>query len=147
VSGARDIAILTQWGGRRAAALDLAVWLGVVALALVGASFGRRLGVPAQAWAMVAAPGQIVTTLLLRRRGETWASLGFSRPRSARRVAGLVALGYVGAMAVNALGVLLIFPLFHLARPSFGAFGGLKGHPALYAYWLVAAWLSAATSQ
>jgi hypothetical protein len=83
VSGARDIAILTQWGGRRAAALDLAVWLGVVALALVGASFGRRLGVPAQAWAMVAAPGQmlvlvIVTTLLLRRRGETWASLGFA---------------------------------------------------------------------
>jgi membrane protease YdiL (CAAX protease family) len=58
-----------------------------------------------------------------------------------------VALGYVGAMAVNALGVLLIFPLFHLARPSFGAFGGLKGHPALYAYWLVAAWLSAAIGE
>ncbi len=144
--------ILAQQGGRRGAALDLAIWLGIIALALVGASFGRRLGVPEQAWAMVAAPGQmlvlvIATTLLLRRRGETWASLGFSRPRSARQVAGLVALGYGGALVVNALGVLLIFPLFNLPRPSFGAFGELKGHPGLYAYWLVAAWLSAAIGE
>ncbi len=140
-------------GGRRGALLDIAIWLAILAAVIVAGSIAARLGVPRPLWSMVAAPGQmlvliVVTTLLLRRRGETWASLGVTRPSiSKRRIAGLVALGYAGGIAINTVCVLLIFPVLHLPRPSLSAFGDLQHHPGLYAYWLLMAWFSAAIGE
>jgi membrane protease YdiL (CAAX protease family) len=41
----------------------------------------------------------------------------------------------------------VVLPAFHIALPAFTAFGGLKGHPWTFAYWLLLAWASAALGE
>jgi len=139
-------------GGRLGAALDLALW----ALALLAGLVAIRAlaGVVTQTGLLLqlAAPFHMlvlfaVSSVLLRRRGERWRDLGVARPASWRRVAWLVAAGYVAGIAVNGLCTYLIFRLLHLPRPDFTAIGELKGHPGTYLYWLLVAWSSAALGE
>jgi membrane protease YdiL (CAAX protease family) len=135
-------------GGRRGAAVDLAIWLGVVALVAVGANLFLRGASLGGLLARIAVPAQMIAlfalaTTLLYRRGERWRSVGLRAPVSLRRVAGLVAAGYLAVAVMNALLVLLVLPKAGIARPAFGAFSELKGHPWTFAYWLVFAWISA----
>jgi membrane protease YdiL (CAAX protease family) len=141
---------LTQAGGGRPGALvDLILWLvvtvgaslavGLLARAEVAGEFLMRLAAPAQMLILF-----VLATFLLRRRGERWRSVGFARPASWRRVAGLVIAGYVGVICLNGVLVLLVFPRLGIAAPAFGALGELKGHPWVYLSWLLLAWSSAA---
>ena len=71
--------------GRWGAAVDLTVWLGVLLLGLLSSRLRGPLGIGEQDWARVAAPALmlllfVVSTALLRRRGETWRSVGLARP-------------------------------------------------------------------
>lgn len=132
--------------------LDLGVWLivtlgaslavGLLARERVGGEFLTRLAVPAQMLILF-----VLATVLLRRRGERWRSIGLARPHSWRRVAGLVVAGYLGVICLNALLVLLVFPRLGIAPPAFGALGVLKGHPWVYVSWLLLAWSSAALGE
>jgi membrane protease YdiL (CAAX protease family) len=135
-------------GRRLGAALDLALWalalvLGLLILSLLAQFVGPKnlllpLGAPLHMLILV-----VVSTLLLRRRGERWRSLGLAWPASWGRTAGLVAMGYVAGIAVNGVCVLVVFRLLHLPRPDFSAIGELKGHPATYLYWMAVALVSA----
>ena len=141
-----------QRGGRLGALLDIgAVLATVLALTLVARALHRwlpngallvQVGTPVQMLLLIG-----VATLLLRRRGEGWRALGLARPASWRRVAGLVALGYVGAILVNAVCVLAIFPAFGLKLPNISVLGAIKGDPGAYLYWLVVGWVSAAVGE
>jgi membrane protease YdiL (CAAX protease family) len=138
-------------GGRLGAVVDVAIWLGVLVLeAVVVSRLGGRT--PSGAFTRLAAPAEmlvllIVATMLMRRRGEGWRSVGLAPPASIRRVAGLVVGGYLAAIASNAACVLLAFPALGLSPPSFGALGALQGHPWAFAQWLVVAWVSAAVGE
>lgn len=139
-------------GGCLGAIVDLLVWLvvtvgaslavGLLARKGVGGEFLMRLAVPAQMLILF-----VLATMLLRRRGERWRSVGFARPDSWRRVAGLVFAGYVGVICLNGLLVLLVFPRLGIAPPAFGALGVLKGHPWVFVSWLLLAWSSAALGE
>ena len=139
-------------GGRLGAIVDLIVWLvvtvgaslavGLLARDGVGGDLLMRLAVPAQMLILF-----VLATMLLRRRGERWRSVGFARPRSWRRVAGLVFAGYLGVICLNGLLVLLVFPRLGVAPPAFGALGVMKGDPWLYVSWLLLAWSSAALGE
>jgi membrane protease YdiL (CAAX protease family) len=135
-------------GGRLGAALDLALW----AVALLGGLLALSLLAPALAQQdlllRLAAPFHMlvlfaVSTVLLRRRGERWRSVGLAWPASWPRTMGLVGLGYLAGIAVNAVCVLVVFRLLHVPRPDFTAIGELKGHPGAYLYWLAVALVSA----
>jgi len=136
-------------GGRQGALVDLVVWLAALALVATSgkllAQIAAKLG--PWAWVVTVAPMALLfllATWMLYRRGEGWRSLGFRAPASFKRVAGLVVGGYLVLIAGNAVVVLLILPKLAVAQPNFGAFSGLKGHPALFAFWLAFAWISAA---
>ena len=139
-------------GGRVGAAVDIGIWLATLA-GLLGAVTWLSLHVPRTGLLMqIGAPAEmavlfVVSTLLLRRRGEGWRSVGLTAPPPGARVAGLVVGGYLAIVALNAVCVLVLFPALGLAMPSFGAFGALKGHPGVFAYWLLAAWTSAALGE
>jgi hypothetical protein len=136
-------------GGRLGAALDLVLWALALLGGLVALAATMRLADQTSVLLQVAAPFHMlvlfaVSTVLLRRRGERWRSLGFSRPQiSGRRIALLVGLGYLAGIAINGFCVFVIFRLLHLARPDFTAIGELKGHPGAYLYWLTLALVSA----
>jgi membrane protease YdiL (CAAX protease family) len=139
-------------GGWLGALVDLIVWLvatigtslavGLLAREGVGGEFLMRLAAPAQMLILF-----VVATVLLRRRGVRWRSVGLARPRSWRRVAGLVVAGYLGVVCLNGLLVLLVFPRLGVASPAFDALGVLKGHPWVYVSWLLLAWSSAALGE
>jgi membrane protease YdiL (CAAX protease family) len=137
---------------RRSAALDIAVWLGALFL-FTGAILAlQRLVSTGTLFTRTAPPVQMlimfaVATALLRMRGEGWRSVGLRRPPSIRRVAALVVGGYVGIIAVNAVLVLVVFPMLGVALPKFGALGQIHGHPLAYAYWLAMAWIYAALGE
>ena len=136
----------------RGALFDLVLWFGLVVLATLAIKvltpsghFGGwfiRLAAPIQMLALF-----VLSTVLLRRRGETWAPLGLRMPSSITRVAILVGLGFVVAITMNAIWVLLALRALGVARPDFGAFGVLKGHPWSYVFWLLYAWISAAVGE
>jgi membrane protease YdiL (CAAX protease family) len=135
-------------GGRAGAAADLGLWALALVVGLVILSLLARYVVARDQLLPLAAPLHmavlfVVSTLLLRRRGERWRSLGLAWPASWKRTAGLVALGYVAGITVNGLCVLVVFRLLHLPRPDFSAIGELKGHPATYLYWMAVALVSA----
>ncbi|HEY0436417.1 MAG TPA: CPBP family intramembrane glutamic endopeptidase [Phenylobacterium sp.] len=139
-------------GVRLGALVDLG--LAVVALLACGlfALALHRLLPKGDLTLRLAAPGEMLilvgaATLLLRRRGERWRGLGLARPASWRRVAALVAAGYVAAIAINAVCVLLLFPALGLKLPSFAALGAVKGDAGAYLYWLLLAWISAALGE
>jgi membrane protease YdiL (CAAX protease family) len=149
---AADRVALAKKDGRLGALADLIVWLvitvlaslavGLLARERVGGEFLIRLAVPAQMIILF-----VLATVLLRRRGERWRSVGLAWPGSWRRVAGLVIAGYLGVICLNGLLVLLVFPRLGVAPPVFGALGVLKGHPELYVSWLLLAWSSAALGE
>jgi len=138
--------------GRLGAVVDLTVWLlvtvgaslavGLLAREDVGGDLLMRLAVPAQMLILF-----VLATVLLRRRGERWRSMGFARPHAWRRVASLVFAGYLGVIGLNGLLVLLVFPRLGVAPPAFGALGVLKGDPWVYVSWLLLAWSSAALGE
>jgi membrane protease YdiL (CAAX protease family) len=139
-------------GGRLGAALDLALWALALLAGLVVISALAAVLVQRGSLLQLAAPSHMlvlfaVSTVLLRRRGERWRDLGLERPRSWRRVAGLVAAGYVAGIAVNGFCTLVVFRLLHLPRPDFTAIGELKGHIGTYLYWLTIAFVSAALGE
>jgi len=139
-------------GGKAGAVVDLALWALALLGGLVAITLLARLTVQRDTLLRLAAPFHmlvlfVVSSLLLRRRGERWRDLGVARPASWRRVAGLVALGYAAGIAVNAVCVLVVFRLLHLPRPDFSAIGELKGHLGAYLYWLSVAWVSAALGE
>ena len=139
-------------GGWLGAALDLALWGLALLAGLVGLSLLARILPQKDLILRLAAPLHmlvlfVVTTLLLRRRGERWRSLGLARPASWRRTAGLVALGYLAGIVVNGLCVLVVFRLLHIPRPDFTALGELKGHPGAYLYWVAVALVSAGVGE
>jgi membrane protease YdiL (CAAX protease family) len=139
-------------GGRPGAALDLALWalallggLGVIiALAPLLAHNGALLQLTAPLHMLLLF---LVSTFLLRRRGERWRDLGLARPASWRRVASLVVAGYAAGIAINGLCTFVVFRWLHLPRPDFTAIGELKGHPGEYLYWLAIAFVSAALGE
>lgn len=138
--------------GRLGALVDLGVWLIVIVGASLTVGLLARNGVGGEFLMRLAAPAQmlilfVLATVLLRRRGERWRSVGFARPSSWRRVAGLVFAGYLGVICLNGLLVLLVFPRLDVAPPAFGALGALKGDPWTYVSWLLLAWSSAALGE
>ena len=137
---------------RGAAATDIALWSAlIVVITVAPAALGLK--VHGGGWLLrgLAAANMIalfaLSTVLLRRRGQTWGSVGLRRPTSVWRVVLLVAAGYVATLVVNGLLQLWVFPALKIARPALGAFGGLKGHPGSFAFWLVYAWTSAAVGE
>jgi membrane protease YdiL (CAAX protease family) len=139
-------------GGRRGAALDLALWALALLAGLIAISALAPLMAQRGTLLQLAAPFHmlvlfLVSSVLLRRRGERWRDLGVARPASWRRVAGLVALGYVAGIAVNGFCTFVVFKLLHLLRPDFTAIGELKGHLGTYLYWLTVALVSAALGE
>ena len=143
---------LAAHGGRLGALLDLGLaLLALLACGLFAFALSRLLP-KSDLTLRLAAPGEMLilfgaATLLLRRRGETWRSLGLARPASWRRVAALVPAGYAAAIAINAVCLLLVFPAFGLKLPSFAALGTIKGDVGAYFYWLLLAWVSAALGE
>jgi membrane protease YdiL (CAAX protease family) len=136
-------------GDRQGALVDLAVWLAALALVAMSGKLLARAAATLGAWAWVApvvpmALLFLLATGMLYRRGERWRSLGFRAPASFKRVAGLVVAGYLVLIVGNAVVVLVLLPKLAVTQPNFGAFSGLKGHPALFAFWLAFAWVSAA---
>jgi membrane protease YdiL (CAAX protease family) len=131
--------------------LDLTVWLVLVVGLTLGVTLLSRApggGPPA----ILAAPAQMIllflaTSALLARRGEGWGSLGLFKPIRPGRAVALVGLGYLAAIGLNALMVLLVFPHLGLARPNFGAFGAIQGRVGGYLSWLLVAWSSAAIGE
>ncbi len=139
-------------GGRLGAFIDLIVWLAVVDAASLAVGALAQKGVGGDLLMRLAAPAQmlllfVLATVLLRRRGEWWRSVGLAWPQSWRRVAGLVVAGYVGVIGLNGLLVLLVFPHLGVDRPAFDALGALQGHPWVYVSWLLLAWSSAALGE
>lgn len=139
-------------GGRLGALVDLILWLVVTIGAALAVGLLARADLAGEFLMRLAAPAQMIilfglATVLLRRRGERWRSVGFARPGSSRRVAGLVIAGYVGVICLNGVLVLLVFPRLGIAAPAFGALGVLKGHPWVYVSWLLLAWSSAALGE
>lgn len=137
---------------RKAALVDLAIWLAALAAVAVSGNALASLASKAAPWTWLLpiipmALLFLLSTWLLRRRGENWRSVGFRAPASVWRVAGLVVAGYVGVVAMNAVVVLVLAPKLGIARPSFGPFLSVKGHPAIFAYWLFFAWVSAALGE
>ena len=137
---------------RKGALFDLAIWLAALAAVAISGNAISNLALKASLWMWLLpiAPMALLfllSTWLLRRRGETWRSLGLRAPSSAWRVAGLVAAGYVGVIAMNAVIMLVVAPKLGIARPSFGPFLAVKGHPAIFAYWLAFALVSAALGE
>ena len=138
--------------GRAGALVDLAIWLAALALLGIGGSVIARVASKAGLWVWLLqlvpmAVLFLLSTWLLHRRGEGWRSVGLRAPSSFRRVAALVAAGYVGVVALNAALMLLVLPKLGIAKPSFGPFAAMKGHPVIFAYWLVFAWISAALGE
>jgi membrane protease YdiL (CAAX protease family) len=97
-------------------------------------------------------PGRILlaclfATVLLRRRGETWASVGLVRPVSLWRTAVLVLTGYLAISAV-AVGLLSwVFPALGIAADPTGSVSSVRSDPGEYAYWLAVSWTSAALGE
>jgi uncharacterized protein len=135
--------------GRQGALVDLAVWLAALALVAMSGKLFAHTAATLGPWAWIAPVAPMVllfvlATGMLYLRGERWRSLGFRTPTSFKRVAGLVVAGYLALIVGNAVVVLVLLPKLAVTQPNFGAFSGLKGHPALFAFWLVFAWVSAA---
>jgi membrane protease YdiL (CAAX protease family) len=83
----------------------------------------------------------IAATLLLRRNGETWASVGLRRPRSARRTAGLVIAGYLIAYALALPFAYVLIRVGHVPARGADLLVNRHGGIAEYLFWLVpAAW-------
>jgi hypothetical protein len=129
--------------------VDLAAWVATLALVfgiayalkLAGASTALRiwLGEPLEMIALL-----VVTTQLLRRRGERWADLGLRRPASAWRAAGLVVAGLIATYGANAVLVLVVFPALHIPRPDVGVMALVDGAPTGYATMLALTWTTVA---
>ncbi len=92
----------------------------------------RALAAPVALNAMMTFVVLLLCTWLLRRRGESWAAVGFKRPT---RYGHTVAWG-LGLFAVQMLAPALltgpIANLFGLAPQNLAAFANLKGNTALY---------------
>ena len=138
---------------RLSALVDLAVWLGCIALAqgvlflfgrqLSGNSGFVQLAIPAEALVLLA-----VATVLLRRRGETWRSIGLAPPPlSPPSFVRLVIGGYVAMVVGNALLAVAVYPKLGLETPKPTILKGLRGDPWAYVYWLLIAWTSAAVGE
>jgi membrane protease YdiL (CAAX protease family) len=106
----------------------------------VGGGWLERAAIPARMLLLVAA-----ATRLLRWAGETWRSVGFERPASLWRAAGLVMAGYLAIGAAYALTTKAVLPALGLAPKTMSLFAGLEGDTAEYLYWLLpVVWGSAA---
>lgn len=141
---------------RRGAWAELGVVLGLMAALFVGSAvaanaLGLKGGVET-VLARVSMPAFMLllclaATALMRRRGESWRSLGLAAPSSVGRTVGLVIGGYflLGVMAF--VMSVLVFPAFDIEANSAKAFGALEGDLTLYLTWLVLAWTSAAVGE
>jgi hypothetical protein len=137
---------------RGGALFDLAIWLAALAVVAISGNAISNLTLKPSpgTWLLPIVPMALLfflSTWLLRRRGESWRSLGLRMPTSIVRVVGLVIAGYVSVIALNALMMLVVAPKLGIARPSFGPFLNVKGHPAIFAYWLTFALVSAALGE
>ena len=130
------------------AVTDLVIWIGALALG-VGAEIFFVLYVlhtPLQRVQTGAAPemwlGQFIPllttlpilTLILHRRGENWASLGFVRPDDWKRFVRQVTLGLLVLTVLAYLTRRLIIAPLHLSPVGVVSFSGLQGNvPGLVA--------------
>jgi len=130
---------------RTQAALDLAA---VIAIGLV-----LRMLVLRHVPALVAGPSSVVltvvaATLLLRRRGLNWRSLGLARPSSLRALVGWTLLTYFCCMAVVVAANLVMLRFTRLPPQDLSVLAAIHGNKALYLYMLVAVvWGSAAPGE
>ncbi len=125
-----------------AAALAIELVLNLLLKAMVFGPKTPKILAPAEVLALIAA-----ATLLLRRRGETWRALAFASPVSAGRTAGLVGLGYLGVIVMNALIVFVVLPRLHAPGPNLSTFGAVSGELATFLFWLAIAWTTAAVGE
>jgi membrane protease YdiL (CAAX protease family) len=124
------------------AAIAVEVVLTLLTKAMAFGPNTPKILAPVEVLALVAA-----ATLLLRRRGETWRALAFARPVSAGRTAGLVGLGYLGVIVMNALIVLVVLPRLHAEGPNLSTFGAVAGRLQTFLFWLAIAWTTAAVGE
>ena len=133
-----------QWG----LALDILI----VALVTIGSVMAFSAS-QVQSWGVlgrVVVPGRmlllvLVATVLMRRRGETWADVGMGRPKRLWATPLFALGGYLAGYVLVGLLVLLVVPRLGLPRPGVGPFGGIKGNLGEYLYWIIpVTWGSAA---
>jgi len=139
-------------GKRWGLALDLGVWFALILLTSLAARLLARAGAPRDILRFLSAPVFMLTllawaTVSLHRHGETWRSLVLKRPISIVRTTILVVAGYFGAIALNALLILMVLPRLGVSRPSLTALSSLAHNPGVYVAWLALAWTSAAVGE
>jgi len=137
-----------QANSRRDAALGAASITLIAAAAMavfsteqaVGGGWLERAAIPTRMLLLVAG-----ATFLLRWAGETWQEVGFRRPASLWRTAGLVVVGYLAIGAAFALMTQLLLPAIGIAPKTVTLFAAVEGNTAEYLYWLIPViWGSAA---
>jgi membrane protease YdiL (CAAX protease family) len=138
----------TPFAGRGRTLLELVI-LWVVAAASIGAFSATdaanagllgRIALPLRMFVLV-----LIATWVLRRNGETWREIAFSKPRRWWTVPLIAIGGYVIAYLLVAAMVTLLFPVFHLPPPSAGPLMRVRGNLGEYLYWMLpVTWGSAA---
>lgn len=134
--------------GRGPAILEVAILWAVAAASIAAfsatdaANHGvlGRIALPLRMAVLV-----LIATWLLRRDGESWRKVAFSKPDRWWRALLLALGGYVLAYLLVGAIVAVLFPPMHLAAPGVGPLVRVRGNLGEYLYWMLpVTWGSAA---
>ncbi len=83
----------------------------------------------------------ILATMLIRRKGVSWAELGLRRPANIWVTLGQAALTFIGTGVVLYFAYQFVGLYFEKAETTVSRFGDMEGNIVLYLWWVLLGWI------